>query len=72
MPLTQSYQHRLFRAFTHVDEKGRVFIPDHIRLHVGMKPEQLVEIQIIGGSSKRQIIKLTIKPEHKSLHTPKD
>ncbi len=67
MSLTIPCQHRLMRASTHVDEKGRIFIPDNIRHSVGMELGQLVEIQLVGGSSDRQTIKLVIygKTRHK-------
>ena len=67
MSLTIPCRGRAIRAFTNIDEKGRIFIPDNIRHSVGMEHGQLVEIQLVGGSSDRQTIKLVIygKTRHK-------
>ncbi|MBI4007939.1 MAG: AbrB/MazE/SpoVT family DNA-binding domain-containing protein [Planctomycetes bacterium] len=56
----------LIRAFTNVDEKGRIFIPDNIRRNVGIEPGQLVEMQIVGSSNDRQTMKLVIHQYQKT------
>jgi len=48
------------RAFTKVDEEGRIFIPDNIRRAAAMPPGQLVEIKIAGGSKIRESNRLII------------
>jgi len=46
----------LMRAFSRVDEKGKVVIPANIRRELGLKPEQLVELKVVGASKAKQLI----------------
>jgi bifunctional DNA-binding transcriptional regulator/antitoxin component of YhaV-PrlF toxin-antitoxin module len=44
------------RALSRVDEKGKINFPNNIRLEVGLKPGQLVELKIVGASSKKRVL----------------
>lgn len=46
----------LIRAFSKVDEKGKILIPSNIRREVGLKPGQLVEIKVTGPNNGPYIV----------------
>ena len=46
----------LVRVLSRVDEKGKTNFPNNVRLEVGLKPGQLVELKIIGASSRKRIL----------------
>ncbi|WP_193450639.1 hypothetical protein [Candidatus Methylomirabilis limnetica] len=46
----------LMRAFAKVDADGKLSIPNNIRLEVGLKAGQLVELKVVGASKKKQLL----------------
>ena len=46
----------LMRAFSKVDEGGKIAIPRNIQREVGLKEGQLVELKIVGASAKKSIL----------------
>ena len=46
----------LMRVLSKVDEKGKINFPNNIRLEVGLEPGQLVELKMIGASSRKRIL----------------
>ena len=46
----------LIRAFTKVDEQGRIPIPANIRTHGKVKPGQLVEVRLSGASKAKNLV----------------
>jgi len=44
------------RTLSRVDEKGGITFPNNIRLEVGLKPGQLVELKIVGASSRKRVL----------------
>lgn len=46
----------LMRAFSKIDEEGRISIPDNIRREVGLKPGQLVEIKVQGTVQAQYVV----------------
>ena len=46
----------LMRAFSRVDEEGKVVVPASVRREVGLKPGQLVELKVVGASKAKQIL----------------
>jgi len=48
------------RSFTQVDEQGRIFIPDNLRRELDLRPGQLVEMKIVGGSKVKKSRQLVI------------
>ena len=46
----------LVRVLSRVDEKGKINFPNNIRLEVGLEPGQLVELKMIGASSRKRIL----------------
>ena len=46
----------LVRAFSRVDEQGRITIPTNIRLQASLKAGQLVEIKSIGAGKVKGLL----------------
>ena len=46
----------LMRTLSRVDEKGKITLPNNIRLEVGLKPGQLVELKIVGASPNKKVL----------------
>jgi len=46
----------LMRTLSKVDEKGKITFPGNIRLEVGLKPGQLVELKIVGASPNKRVL----------------
>lgn len=46
----------LMRAFSKVDEQGRISIPGNIRREAGLKSGQLVEVKIQGSKQSQYIV----------------
>lgn len=46
----------LMRAFSKVDEKGKITIPSNIKREVDLKPGQLIEIKVQGSKQAQYIV----------------
>ena len=46
----------LIRAFSKVDEEGKIPIPANIRTQAKLKPGQLVEIKLTGAGKAKSLI----------------
>jgi len=46
----------LIRAFSRVDQEGKVVVPANVRREVGLKPGQLVELKVVGASKAKQLL----------------
>jgi len=46
----------LMRAFSRVDEEGKLVLPANVRREVGLKPGQLVELKVVGANKARQLL----------------
>jgi len=46
----------LVRAFSRVDEQGKIAIPDNIRTQAKLKPGQLVEIKLTGAGQAKNLV----------------
>ena len=46
----------LIRAFSRVDEQGKIPIPANIRTQAKLKPGQLVEIKLTGAGKAKNLI----------------
>jgi AbrB family looped-hinge helix DNA binding protein len=46
----------LIRAFSKVDEEGRILIPANIRTQAKLKPGQVVEIKLTGAGKAKNLI----------------
>ena len=46
----------LMRAVAKVDSEGKIAIPSNVRREVGLKAGQLVELKIVGASTKKNLL----------------
>jgi len=46
----------LIRAFSKVDEQGKIPIPTNVRTQAKLKPGQLVEIKLSGAGKAKSLI----------------
>ena len=46
----------LMRAFSKVDEEGKISIPNNIRREVGLKEGQMVEVKVSGPNRAQFIV----------------
>ncbi len=46
----------LMRAFCKVDKEGKIAIPGNIQREAGIKESQLIELKIVGTSTKKSIL----------------
>ena len=46
----------LMRAFARVDAEGKITIPNNIRREVGLMAGQLVELKVVGASTKKNLL----------------
>ncbi len=46
----------LMGAFSRVDEKGAVAVPENMRREVGLKAGQLAEMKVVGTSEAKQVL----------------
>ncbi len=46
----------LLRAFARVEADGKLSIPKNIRSEVGLKAGQLVELKVVGASTKKNLL----------------
>jgi AbrB family looped-hinge helix DNA binding protein len=46
----------LMRAFSKVDKEGRISIPANIQKAAGLKEGRLVELKIVGASTKKSVL----------------
>jgi len=46
----------LLRAFARVEADGKLSIPNNIRREVGLKAGQLVELKVVGASTKKNLL----------------
>lgn len=46
----------LIRAFSKVDEDGKIKLPANIQRAAGLKAGQLVELKVTGASRKKNIV----------------
>jgi len=49
-------QMTLVRAFSKVDEQGKIAIPANIRTQAKLKPGQLVEIKLTGAGKAKNLV----------------
>jgi len=55
----------LVRAFSRVNDEGRIPIPHHVRRLAGLRPGQLVEIRPAGGGKARNLVVLQMEGRSK-------
>jgi bifunctional DNA-binding transcriptional regulator/antitoxin component of YhaV-PrlF toxin-antitoxin module len=55
------------RTLSRVDEKGKITFPNNICLEAGLKPGQLVELKIVGASSRKRVL---VSPKRQGVDKP--
>ena len=46
----------LVRAFSRIDEQGKITIPANIRIQANLKAGQIVEIKLTGASKAKKLL----------------
>jgi bifunctional DNA-binding transcriptional regulator/antitoxin component of YhaV-PrlF toxin-antitoxin module len=46
----------LIRTFTHVDAEGKIELPKNIRVALGLKGQDIVELKVVGPSQSKQVL----------------